>query len=281
MGPPSTRACIRDQPVASDWYTCPMDNDTTHWPLADKIDTYLHSGWKDWGEYLADTIAPARHALATLAQAEAPSKDSKEAGKQRILAIWKWLDACGVESVEMHQEEDGALNLVWFYAGHPPDALRPNRKEPTRVLDKEQIQALGEPSSALYQQVVAAERDWLTHSPEAPVIRAICIAEEDVGGYIQPAEVDGETIQWEWDATDTIVALDPPLRSAAMERDTYESDALRDAGEADPQAKEWEGPYKVEAIIHCPSQKLIAFRQARNLQSNAPQPGAHGRARRI
>lgn len=258
-----------------------MDNETRHWPITDKIDTHSHRGWNDWSEYLADTIEPARHALAALARATAELPDARQANELSILAVWEWLRRCGVESVEMHREEDQTLNLAWFYVDRPPNKLIPGHTGPARVLNPDEIKALGKARADLYQKAVDAEREWLTHAPDAPVIRAMCTGEEDVGGYIQPAQMDGERSYWEWDATASIIALDPEDRSSAMERDTYASDALRDADEADPEARDWDGPYKVEAIIHRPSAKLVAFREARNLHRLSPQVGASGVKRRI
>ena len=249
-----------------------MDQDPKHWPVDQKIDTYLHSGWHGWGEYLDDNIAVARFVLDAL-----PHAGTQEERNRQMLAIRQWLVDSGAEMVETHRHADGAINLRFHMLNQPGQGLDPELTSASLVLTPGQATALGPVDETLYQQVLAAERHWVQTAPGAPVIKAFFVGEEETesGDHIQPADAndDGVQCRWEWDSTAAIMDLPPGERTGAMERDTYESDNLRDHEDAPEETRDWDGPYKVEAIVFKPSTPLMAYRQARALDQDTSVAG--------
>lgn len=222
--------------------------------------------WYEWGQFLDDNIAPARHVIQAL-----PSPRSIEERNEQVRAMLLWIMEYRTDTITIHQHPDSSLNLRWHSIGKPGEDLIEGLAGLAKDLDMSVVISLRPIDKDLHQKVLAAEREWFATSPTAPVAKAFFTAQENVGNDFRTAyDSDGKPIEYTWDATAALLSTPHDERSDAMEKDTYASDALRDHDDANPEARDWDGPYLIEALLYPPSLELIALRQAADLRNATP-----------
>lgn len=270
----------------------PALEDASQWPVDRKIEKSLW--WDSWASFLDDTPDLAQFILERL------PKDTLEEYNAAMIALWHWVRAGDTTATDSSQAEmgvhpDGAIDIMWYPGGRAAlllsgrsastwvkmsqDEIAEMQTTGRQFLDTFNWDRAPEPSTledlnpksralALnIGRIMQAEHCWLTQGDHAPVAKAHFQGQEETDrGDI--GHVDGAN--YEWDASGDIFNAPVPTRSGMMERDQYESDALRDTLHADPGASNWDGPYWVEAKIHPPSQELVALRQATSLGASTP-----------
>ena len=226
-----------------------------------EVDDKLYGGhsFEDLADYLTETPA----ALVEFAQwvEELPGGLTND----RVVVLFDWATRMGMEEISLQRGAANDFNIFYRDEKNTTQALV-QPLSPQESYQKVESPSLNDKS---YEEVLAVESAWSQLGLHAPVVRVHFSGqtEDEQGNILGSHEED----RFQWDGTKDLFALSLDERNGACIHDSYESDQLREGGQANEYAANWDGPFAVVATLYRPNQELKALRAAVRLQESTPQ----------
>lgn len=224
----------------------------------DKVDD--GHNFDDLSEYLTENPA----ALVEFAQwvEELPGGLTND----RVVVIFDWATRMGMKEISLQLGATNDFNIFYQDEKSVTQALM----QPLSPQDSYHTVAHApHPNDKDYDEVLAVEEAWSELGLHAPIVRVHFSGqtEDEQGNILGSHEED----RFQWDGTKDLFALSLDERNGACIHDSYESDQLREGGQANEYAANWDGPFAVVATLYRPNKEVKALRAAVRLQENTPQ----------
>lgn len=215
--------------------------------------------WESWSQWVESNLH--------VAQKLFDGMRNKGVSRQQALdAVLKWVADSGdsIWTLESQALSDGSAGAkLKLNGGLPGD-------EPIAIIDlgipdPEGVGQVDE--DTLMKTFAQVERHFLLCDPEAPLMVITYQEQVDIDDLSPP-----ETRNIQWVSAQTLHETPVRQRDSLMEKDTYESDELRDDPGAPESVSEWEGMFWCQGGLYRAGKEIQAARQSMRMDEALPKP---------